>query len=183
MSHKMKKLLKGHTTQLHGEDIVDAVHHFPNMSQKNYNKLLKSYNKGNGCRLCLNDEELSGSGIVKEAKKVGKFIAKSGISDVIIDEAVGITPLPQTAKNLISKGIKYEAKKMLGGTVNPYLPQQITGSGFGDRNIKTYNDSSNIVHVDSDAYNPSIYNLPMYSNAIAQSLFKDKKGAGFKVNM
>ena len=144
MSPKMKKLLKGHMTQLKGEDIVDAIHHFPNMNEKNYNKLHKAYMKGCACRICLDDEELKGCGIIHEAKKVGKFISKSGIGDVIVDEAVGLTPLPQTAKNLISTGIKYETKKILGGSINPYMPTQISGSGFGGRKLRTYNDSSNM---------------------------------------
>ena len=183
MSHKMKKLLKGHMTQLSGEDIVDAVHHFPNMSQQTYNKLNKAYMKGKGCRICLNDEEMRGCGIVKEAKKVGKFVSKSGLGDVIVDEAVGVLPIPQMAKNLVSQGVKYEAHKILGGNVNPYMPTQITGQGLPGRQLRTYNDSSNMVRPDSDSFRPSVYNLPLYSNPIGNALLQGKKGSGFRVNM
>lgn len=184
MSHKMKKLLKGHMTQLTGEDIVDAVHHFPNMSEQTYNKLNRAFLKGKGCRICLKDEEMRGCGLIKEAKKVGKFVAKSGIGDVIVDEAVGVLPIPQTAKNLVSQGVKYEAKKILGGNVNPYLPRQITGAGLPGKQLKIYDDSSNLVRPDSDSFYPSVYNLPMYSTPVGNALLQHRKsGAGFKVNM
>lgn len=126
---------------------------------------------------------MRGCGLIKEAKKVGKFVAKSGIGDVIVDEAVGVLPIPQTAKNLVSQGVKYEAKKILGGNVNPYLPSQLSGAGLPGKQLRTYNDSSNIVRPGSDSFYPSVYNLPMYSTPIGNALLQNRRGAGFKVNM
>ena len=50
---KCKKLLKGGSIIIKGEDIVDIVHHTPNMSKENYNKLKKAYEKNKGGRLKL----------------------------------------------------------------------------------------------------------------------------------
>ncbi len=178
MSLKMKKLHKGLTQQLKDEDIIDAVHYFPNMSVENYHKLNKAYMSGKGCRISLKEHEMKGCGFVDNVKKSGKSFVKSGIADIAIDEAVNLLPAPAIAKKVIGTVAKKELHSLVGKGVNPFLPDELVGKGL-NKQIKTYNDQSNLVHVHSDAFNPSIYNLPMYSNPIAKQLLK--KGSGFKV--
>ncbi len=300
MTKQLQKLSKGKITQLKHSDILDAVNNFPNMSHENYSKLDKAYKKGCGCRVKLCEEEMVGSGFLKKLNKVGKAVGKvavkSGIAGVVIDEAVGALPLPQSAQNMASRVIKKELKdyagagimkrigkvskgvgravmksgagdilidealnntglkgskyqkmvgdiakagardvvgagimkkigkvskgvgkavmksgagdilidealnntglkgskyqKMVGdiakagardmvGGGNPYLPSRMSGAGFQNYGIplRTYSDLSNMVRPDTDAFHPSVYNLPMYSTPIAQQVIR---GKGFR---
>lgn len=180
MSLKMKKLHKGLTQQLKDEDIVDAVHYFPNMGVDNYHKLNKAYMNGKGCRITLQEHEMKGCGLGKSIKKNTKSLVETGIPDIAIDEAVNLLPVPAIAKKVVGTLAKKELHNVVGAGVNPFLPDQLVGKGF-NKHIKTYEDQSNIVHYNSDSFNPSIYNLPMYSNPIANQLLQ--KGKGFKVMM
>jgi len=76
-----------------------------NMSEQTYKKLNRAFLKGKGCRVCLKDEEMRGCGLIKEAKKKLEGSWQNlGIGDVVVDEAVGVLPIPQTAKNQVSQG-------------------------------------------------------------------------------
>lgn len=243
MSKQIQKLSKGKISQLKGDDIVDAIHFFPNISEANYKKLNRAYQKGCGCRIQLGDEEMIGSGFLSKAKKVakriGKVAVKSGLADVVIDEGIGMLPLPQSAQNiasryakqelrdltgagmmkqikkagktvgkfavksgiadkLIDEGLKQVANEkyanmignvakegvrdLTGGKINPYLPASISGAGLQKYGIplRTYSDGSNMVRTDTDAFKPSVYNLPLYANPVGQALIR---GQGFKVYM
>ena len=300
MSKQIHKLSKGKISQLKGNDIVDAIHFFPNISEANYKKLNRAYMKGCGCRIQLGDEEMIGSGFLSKAKKVakriGKVAVKSGLADVVIDEGIGMLPLPQSAQNiasryakqelrdltgagmmkqikkagktvgkfavksgiadklideglkkvanekyanmignvakegvrdlagagmmkqmkkagkkvgkfavksgiadkLIDEGLKQVANEkyanmignvakegvrdLTGGKINPYLPASISGAGLQKYGIplRTYSDGSNLVRTDTDAFKPSVYNLPLYANPVGQALIR---GQGFKVYM
>jgi hypothetical protein len=184
----LKKLLKGQGMVLRDDDIVDACHHFPNMSTANYAKLEKAYNKNKGCRLKLTEPELIGHGlnfgkvakkVGKVARKVGKIAMKSGVGDMVIDEAVGALPIPVVAQKAVAKVVKQEARQLTGtGANNPYIPHFLKGSGLQQYGIpvRPINNSSNEVSTSSDAFHPSVYNSQPYANPLGYELLKDKRG-------
>jgi hypothetical protein len=176
----LHKLLNGQGIMVKDDDIVDACHHFPNMTQENYKKLEKAYNKGKACRLKLAQHELVGHGLsIKQvgrmARKVGKVAMKSGVGDLIINEAVGALPIPVFAQKAVATIAKKEARQLTGAGVNqmnfennPYIPKILRGSGLQNYGvpISTHNDVSNIVPIDSDAYHPTTQVSNAYSNPI-----------------
>jgi hypothetical protein len=153
----LKKLLKGQGMILRDEDIVDTCHHFPNMSKENYSKLEKAYNKNKGVRLKLTEPELIGHGlnigrvtkrVGKVAKKVGKYAMRSGVGDMVIDEAVGALPIPTFAQKAVARVAKQEARDLTGaGSNNPYMPHFLKGSGLAEYGIpiRPKNNSSKLL--------------------------------------
>lgn len=75
----LHKLLKGQGIIVKDDDIVDACHHFPNMSAATMKKLEKAYNKQKAVRLKLTEDEMIGNGlgVPKIAKKVGRVARKT----------------------------------------------------------------------------------------------------------
>jgi len=151
MKHKISRLLKGKLVNLKGDEIIDIVHHTPNMSTENYKKLEKAFEKNKGCRIKLSESELQGCGlgqlaheVKKDAQKVGKVAMKSGVVDVAIDETVNLAPIPAVAKKVTSNIIKHEAHKLTGTGSNPYLPPQLAGSGISPHHIQMSYLSNNI---------------------------------------
>eukprot|EP00604_Paraphysomonas_vestita_P000103 CAMPEP_0174825504 /NCGR_PEP_ID=MMETSP1107-20130205/42820_1 /TAXON_ID=36770 /ORGANISM="Paraphysomonas vestita, Strain GFlagA" /LENGTH=178 /DNA_ID=CAMNT_0016057181 /DNA_START=747 /DNA_END=1283 /DNA_ORIENTATION=+ len=173
------------------EDIVEACHHFPNMSNANYKKLEKAYSKAKACRLKLTEEEMHGNGlgivkmankVAKVAKKTGQIAMKSGIGDMIIDEAVGVLPMPTIAQKAVSAVVKKQVHDLTGTGLsqaeidsNPYIPHALRGSGLQKYGvpIETHSDGSNLVHVSSDAFHPDYKLSNAYSNPVGYSFRKD----------
>jgi hypothetical protein len=143
MTKKLAKLAKGKVTQLSNHEILDAMKNFPNMGYENYNKCNKALIKNCGCRVKLSDEEMVGSGFLNKAKKIGKTIGKvavkSGLANVVIDEAIGALPIPQTAQNMASRAIKHELKDYTGagimkkvGRIGKNVGKTLVKSGVAD---------------------------------------------------
>jgi hypothetical protein len=116
------KVLNGKGIMIKDDDIVDAVHYFPNMSHATYKKLEKAYNKGKATRLKLSESELSGHGlgqqVVRSVKKVGRSAMNSRVGDFIIDEAVGVLPIPSIAQRAVSAVARKEAHQLTGTGIN-----------------------------------------------------------------
>lgn len=113
---KFKKLLKGGSIIIKGEDIVNIVH-TPNLLKENYNKLKNAMKKIKVVDWnYLNQNQ--GCWLVNNVKKAGKVAIESGIVDVGIDEAVNLASLPSIAKKVASKAIKYE---LTGTEIHPTI--------------------------------------------------------------
>jgi hypothetical protein len=174
------KVLNGKGIMIKDDDIVDAVHYFPNMSKATYKKLESAYKKGKASRLKLSASELSGHGlgqqVARSVKKVGRATMNSGIGDFVIDEAVGLLPMPSIAQRAVSAVARKEAHQLTGTGINnynnnPYIPKILRGSGLQNYGIpiSTHNNSSNIVPIDSDAFHPTAQMSNAYSNPINHS--------------
>lgn len=139
-------------------------------------KIRKAYNKNKGTRIKLTENEMIGNGlgvakalkkVAKVARKIGQVAMKSGIGDLLIDEAVGVLPIPIIAKKAVSEVVKKQARDLTGTDVgdsdtNPYIPHSLQGGGLQKYGVPltTQSNSSNIVPVTSDAYHHQfiIYN-------------------------
>lgn len=121
---------------------------------------------------------------------------KSGIGDVLIDEAVGTLPMPIIAEKVVAGVVKKQAHELTGtglqsdvsvGTSvgmsnndihsNPYIPQALKGAGLQKYGlpIETHNDRSNIVHIHSDAFHPDYKLSNAYSNPVGHAYRTDMK--------
>eukprot|EP00604_Paraphysomonas_vestita_P000663 CAMPEP_0174824812 /NCGR_PEP_ID=MMETSP1107-20130205/38330_1 /TAXON_ID=36770 /ORGANISM="Paraphysomonas vestita, Strain GFlagA" /LENGTH=144 /DNA_ID=CAMNT_0016054153 /DNA_START=155 /DNA_END=589 /DNA_ORIENTATION=- len=126
-----------------------------------------------------------GSKALKVGNKVSNSLGYDDLDDMAIDFATKQTigridpTLGQLASNQLNRLADRQLEKH-GGSVNPYLPTQLRkgGSIKSRRNVKTYDDMSNIVHPDSDAFMPNYRNLPMFDRL---KLHEQQHGAGFKV--
>ena len=99
---KIDKLLSGKTIQLAHSEIEDVVRNFPNMSETNYNKLVKAYKSGKGSRLSFSDGEILGAGFSKSAKKALKASAKA------VQNNKQLSKLKDQA---INRGLEYALEK------------------------------------------------------------------------
>ena len=129
-------------------------------------------------------KDYAGAGIMKKmgkiGKNVGKTVMKSGVGDMIIDEALNNSGLKNSKyKNAVGDIAKMGARDLTGGG-NPYLPSKLNGGGLEKYGVpmRTYSDSSNMVRYDTDSFKPSVYNMPLYSTPVAQQLIR---GNGFRV--
>eukprot|EP00604_Paraphysomonas_vestita_P000106 CAMPEP_0174825528 /NCGR_PEP_ID=MMETSP1107-20130205/42850_1 /TAXON_ID=36770 /ORGANISM="Paraphysomonas vestita, Strain GFlagA" /LENGTH=169 /DNA_ID=CAMNT_0016057231 /DNA_START=513 /DNA_END=1022 /DNA_ORIENTATION=- len=117
---KLKQLLKGKTKRLNGEEIIFIIDNYPNIPKSNYRKLHKAYNSGKGCNFCFEAQhELEGSGFMKSigkvGKSIGKSVVKSGVGDLMINEAVGVLPISETGRRAVSGAISGTTHHMAGG--------------------------------------------------------------------
>lgn len=73
---QVSKLSKGKVAQLSNQEIQDLVNYVPNISPQNFKKLNRAYMTGKGVRISLNQDELVGSGLMKNIKSGAKSGAK-----------------------------------------------------------------------------------------------------------
>jgi hypothetical protein len=143
LENKMKQMLKGKSKRVNGDEIIFLLENIPNLNQTTYKKLVKAYQKGTGCNICLNNNEMHGSGFVKSLGRVGKSIGKatmkSGLGDMIINESVGVLPIGETGRRAVSNIISHQAHDMAGGgflknagRMGKSLGKAAVKSGVGD---------------------------------------------------
>lgn len=175
---KLKEIMKGKTKRLNGDEIIFIIEQFPEMKKSTYNKLIKAYNSGRGCNFSLSVDEMQGSGFMKSIGKVGKSLGKaavkSGVSDILIDEGLKQTGLNPELSGKIGKLSKNVSRDLVGGSMNPYLPDALKGGSIGKP--RAYSSLSNRVHTGSDSFmvNPNL--LPTYDQ------YKAMSGRGFMVH-
>lgn len=73
---QLSKLSSGKVAQLSNQEIQDLVNYVPNLSHQNFKKLNRAYMTGKGVRISLNQDELVGSGLMKNIKSGVKSGAK-----------------------------------------------------------------------------------------------------------
>jgi hypothetical protein len=156
MTKKINQLVNGKTTQLKHEDIPYILEHTPNIGPSNYKKLEKAYRSGKGCRVCLGEEELQGSGFMNVAKKGAKIVKNNKQLNKLKDQAInravdyGMEQLgaDEQTTNFV-KGISRSA-------VNRGLNEMSRGEGFnlkkglkmGAKALKIGNKISNAMGYD-----------------------------------
>jgi hypothetical protein len=179
--NQLRKIRSGKILQLSHDQLQSLYDNMPNLSSSNEKKIIKAFRTGKGCRINFDEEELHGSGFVKQIKKAGKFIHDNNIDDLIVNEAVNQLPIPAVGKKIASKVINKGIDKMYGGKLqnnNPYLPDELHGGSLivSKKRLNTYADMKEIVRPDQDAYNvnPEFF---MQGNKLNTKLY----GKGFSV--
>jgi hypothetical protein len=143
LESKIKHMLKGKSKRVNGDEIIYLLENFPNINDSSYRKLIKAYQKGAGCNICLNENEMHGSGFLKSLGKVGKSLGKatmkSGLGDMVINEAVGVLPIGETGRRLVSNVVSHQAHDMAGagflknaGRMGKSLGKAAVKSGVSD---------------------------------------------------
>ena len=136
---KLNNLLKKKTVQLSHDDIEEIISNFPNIGEANYKKLSKAYANGKGCRICLDEDELSGSGFGSMAKKGLKVGAKaitqnkqlSRLKDQAINQGLNYA--------VNQSGLDEDTGALVKGLARKTINRQIdtmAGSGFGSMTRK-----------------------------------------------
>ena len=122
---------------------------------------------------------MAGGGFLKSMGRMGKSIGKaavqSGVGDILIDEGLKRSGMDEGLRNKVGKVAKGVSHDLVGGSINPYLPDSLRGGSIG-RNLHVYNDLSNRVHPQSASFMIDARQLPMYDR------YKELKGSGFLVH-
>lgn len=127
---KLNQLLKGKTTQLKNEDIMDILESIPDLGNANRKKLEKAYNSGKGCRIQLDEYEMSGSGFGSFARKGAKFVKNNKQLNKLKDQAIN-----QGLNYAVNQsGLDDETGELVKGLARKTINNQfdsMAGSGFG----------------------------------------------------
>ena len=137
-----------------------------------------------------------GSKALKVGNKISNAMGYDDLDDMAIDFATQQTlgRIDPTLGNIASKQLNRLADKQIekhGGNMNPYMPKQLQGGSLSSlstgrmRNYEVYDNLSNHVQNNHQAFNPDMYLDPMFDQLklIRQQSRLGLSGSGFMVKM
>ena len=110
---KLHKLIQGKTVQLSPSEIELIIGHLPNIGIHNYKKLEKAHRHKKGCRISVCEEELEGSGFIRDGVKFlqnnkhAKQLKNKAINNIVdfgMDKLGADAETRKVAKN-VTKGL------------------------------------------------------------------------------
>jgi len=126
----------------------------------------------------------AGTKALKVGNKVANTLGYDDLDNMAIDFATKQTigRIDPTLGDIAAKKLNRLADNQLeGGSVNPYLPNQLRGGSLRNR-VVAHDDLSDVVHHDSAAFNPSVLNDPMFDRLkLLEGQMRIIKGGGFRV--
>ena len=164
-----------------------------NLANRQFDQLAggSMFNKKLGRNILKNSSKA-----LKIGNKISNAMGYDDLDNMAIDFATQQTlgRIDPTLGNMASKQLNRLADKQIekhGGNINPYLPKQLQGGSLSSlssgrtHNYEVYDNLSNEVQVNHQAFNPDMYLDPMFDQLklIRQQAQLGLSGSGFKVNM
>jgi hypothetical protein len=161
-----------------------------NLANRQFDQLAggSMFNKKLGRNILKNSSKA-----LKIGNKISNAMGYDDLDNMAIDFATQQTlgRIDPTLGNMASKQLNRLADKQIekhGGNINPYLPKQLQGGSLSSgrtHNYEVYDNLSNEVQVNHQAFNPDMYLDPMFDQLklIRQQAQLGLSGSGFRVNM